>query len=168
MKNFLDELLEEVEHKEKTEQLAYYDLALIEIKELTKQIEVIFTQADKEAEIIKSWALSKASKLQDRITFIEQKLESYIRAEELKTLSLPNGTLKLRKNPDKVEITDMDVFLSKANKDMLTIIPEQLKPDLNKIKTYIKMKGEIPVGVNIISGEETFSIKLNKENQNGN
>lgn len=164
MKNFLDELLEEVEHKEKTEQLAYYDLALIEIKELTKQIEVIFTQADKEAEIIKSWALSKASKLQDRVTFIEQKLESYIRAEELKTVSLPNGTLKLRKNPDKVEITDMDVFLSKANKDMLTIIPEQLKPDLNKIKTYIKMKGEIPAGVNIIAGEETFSIKLNKEN----
>ncbi|MBZ0183316.1 MAG: host-nuclease inhibitor Gam family protein [Melioribacteraceae bacterium] len=164
MTNFLDELLLEVEQKEKSEQLAYYDLALIEIKSLTQQIEDIFSQADKEAEIIKSWALTKTSKLQDRISLLEQKLEQFIRAENLKSLPLPNGILKIRKSPDRIEITDLDTFLSKANNDMLTVIPEQIKPDLNKIKSFIKMNGKIPAGINLISGEDKFSITLNKEN----
>ena len=45
MKNFLDELLEEVESKEKSERLAYYDLAIKEITELEIEIADIFSQS---------------------------------------------------------------------------------------------------------------------------
>lgn len=163
MKNFLDELLEEVESKEKSEQLAYYDLALKEISALQTEISSIFSQSDREVEIIKSWALTKASKLQERVDFLSLKLESFIRSEGKKTIELPRGTLKLRKSPDRAEITNLSLFLESATSELLTVIPEQVKPDLIKIKAFIKLSGRIPRGVTITEGKEEFTYKLTKE-----
>ena len=59
MKTFLDELLEEVELKEDQQKEVYVDLLLIQIKNLQDEITTNFNNADKEIEIIKSWALSK-------------------------------------------------------------------------------------------------------------
>ena len=83
----------------------------------------------------------------------------------VKTLDLPNGTMKLHKKPDRVEITDINEFLASANVEILTIIPEQVKPDLNKIKSLIKRTGKAPVGTQLIEGVETFSYKLKMENK---
>ncbi len=71
----------------------------------------------------------------------------------------------MHKKPDRVEIEDLELFLKKAKPEMLSIIPEQLKPDLNKIKNYIKNK-PVPPGVKVIEGKEEFSYKLNGE-ENG-
>ena len=50
----------------------------------------------------------------------------------------------MHKKPDKVEIENLELFLSKSKPEMLTVIPEQVKPDLNKIKNYIKSKCNAP------------------------
>ena len=88
--------------------------------------------------MIKNWALTKNSKLQNRIDWLAIKLEAFIREQKEKTIELPNGVLKMHKKPDKVEITDLDVFLKHARSELLTIVPEQVKPDLNKIKAWMK------------------------------
>ena len=75
---------------------------------------------------------------------------------------MPHGTLKFHKKPDKVEISDMDLFLKNAKPEMLTAVPEQFKPDFNKIKAFIKEKGRVPEGVALIEGQQEFSYKLNK------
>ena len=168
--SFIDDILAEAEAKEQKLLKAHYDLILLEISKLQQQITDNFQQSEIEIQIINNWALQKNSKLQERISFYELKLEAYIREEGLKTVDLPNGTLKLHKKPDKAEVTDIDIFLKHAKQELVNIIPEQVKPDLNKIKAYIKLHKAVPQGVTLTEGKTEFSYKLNnhKEETYGN
>lgn len=161
--DFIDQILKEAELKEEKQTAAYYDLLLIEISRLEDQIAENFTEAEKEIKIIKEWALSKNSRLQDKISYLSRKLEAYIREEGVKTIELPHGELRYHKKPDKVEVTNLDQFLSSATTDMIRVVPEEIKPDLNKIKAFIKQKGRVPKGVTITEGKEEFSYKLNNK-----
>lgn len=165
--NFLDDLLLEAEQKEIKQTAAYYDLILLEISKLQRQIEANFAEAEKEIEIIKEWTLNKNSGIQDKMNFLALKLEAYIKEMGEKTISLPNGTLKMHKKPDKIEIEDLDLFLQRAKPEMLIVIPEQVKPDLNAIKAYIKTK-PVPPGIRVIEGKEEFSYKLNNRKEKDN
>ena len=78
--NFIDQLIQEAEEKQEKQTEAYFDLLLLEIKRLDSEIEKNFTEAEKEAELIKNWALTKNSKLQNRIDWLAMKLEAFIRA----------------------------------------------------------------------------------------
>ena len=160
--NFLDELLQEVELKEEEQTEAYFDLLLLQIKQLNSQIAYNFSQAEKECSMINNFVLHKNAQLQERIRWFELKLEAFIKERNEKTITLPNGTLKMYKKPDKVEIDNLELFLKKARPEMLTIIPEQVKPDMYKIKAYIKTK-PVPAGVKVTPGKEEFSYKLNGE-----
>jgi len=172
-KSFLDELLDEVESKETTLHLAHVDLILGEISNLEEQIAKNFEQTEKEIQILNEWTLRKNSKLQERIDWMTRKLEAFMReqGENVKTIELPNGKLLRRKQPTRLEITDMDEFMKNENLYQLgTLQPEILKPNLNMIKAFINMSRKIPMGVKVIEGIEKFSIKLNnnnKENDNG-
>lgn len=161
-KSFIDELLEEEEAKEEKRTEIYYDFLLLQARELQAAIEANFKTAEREAEIINQWALKKNMVLHERVGLIERKLEAFIREKGAKTLELPNGTLKLHKKPDKVEISDLNAFLANAKSEMLTVIPEQIKPDMSKIKAYLRQnyspKGV--AGITVIEGKEEFSYKI--------
>ena len=165
--NFLDELLKQAEVKEDEQTEAYFDLLLLQIKQLTKQIEYNFSQSEKECSMINTFVLHKNAQLQERIKLIEIKLQSFILEKKEKTIALPNGTLKMHKKPDRVEIEDLDLFLKKAKPEMLTVVPESYKPDMNKIKNYIKSK-PVPPGSKVIEGKEEFSYKLREESEEEN
>jgi hypothetical protein len=165
--NFIDDLIKEAEEKEEQQTEAYFDLLLLEIKRLNSEIEKNFTEAEKEIEMIKNWALMKNLKVQNRIDWLAIKLEAFIRERKEKTIELPNGVLKMHKKPDKVEITDLDLFLKHARSELLTIVPEQVKPDLNKIKAWMKTHS-VPKGVSVVEGKEEFSYKLNGKEQLNN
>ena len=165
--NFLEELIQESELKENEQTEAYFDLLLLQIKQLTKQIEYNFSQSEKECSMINSFVLHKNAQLQEKIRWLEMKLESFIREKKEKTIALPNGTLKMHKKPDRVEIEDLDLFLKNVKPEMLTVIPEQVKPDLNKIKNFIKTK-PVPPGIKLIEGKEEFSYKLREESEDEN
>jgi hypothetical protein len=113
--------------------------------------------------MINNFVLHKNAQLQEKIRWIELKLQSFILEKKEKTIALPNGTLKMHKKPDKVEIEDIELFLKKAKPGMLTVVPESYKPDMNKIKNYIKSK-PVPLGIKVIEGKEEFSYKLNGVN----
>lgn len=164
--DFLDELLNEAEEKEEEQSEAYFDLLLLSIRQLQKQIEYNFQEAEKECQMINSFTLHKNAQFQEKIRWSEMKLEAFIREKQEKTIALPNGILKMHKKPDRVEIEDIDLFLKNAKPEMLTVIPEQVRPDLNKIKAFIKTK-PIPAGIKVIEGKEEFSYKLNNEEENG-
>ncbi|MDF1612618.1 host-nuclease inhibitor Gam family protein [Stygiobacter electus] len=161
--NFIEELLTEIENKEKEDQLAYCDLLLIEANKIEEEMNKNQSQCEKEIEIIKEWMINKNVKLQERYELIKSKLNAIMLTTEKKTIELPNGIMKIRKQPDKVEIVDLELFLKNATKEMVTIIPEKLKPDLNKIKHYIKLTNKMPIGITLIEGKEEFTIKLKKE-----
>ncbi len=165
--NFLDELLREAELKEEAHSEAYFDLLLLQIKQLNKQIEYNFSEAEKECSLINNFVLHKNAQLQEKIKWLEIKLESFIKARDEKTITLRNGVLKMHKKADKLEIEDIDLFLKKAKPEMLTVIPEQIKPNLSAIKSYIKTK-PVPPGIKVIEGVAEFSYTLSKgELENG-
>ncbi|QQS37198.1 MAG: host-nuclease inhibitor Gam family protein [Ignavibacteriales bacterium] len=163
--NFMDELLKEVEAKEQEQTEASYDLMLLAIKKFQSEIEHNFQEAEKECKMIRNFILSKNSQIQERIKWLEMKLEAYIRERGDKTISLCNGTLKMHKKPDRVEIEDLELFLKNARKEWLTVVPEQIKPNLLAIKNHIKTR-PTPKGVKVIEGEIEFSYKLNNEEEN--
>ena len=107
--NFIEDILREAEEKEHQDIYSYMDLLLIEIKVHQLQIEKNFDTANREIEIINNWALNKNSKLQERIELLEKKLELFIKEDGVKTIDLPNGTIKMHKKPDKIEITDVPI-----------------------------------------------------------
>ncbi|MCE1168218.1 MAG: host-nuclease inhibitor Gam family protein [Sphingobacteriia bacterium] len=167
--NFLDELLAEAEAKEEQYTESYFDLLLTQVQQMQDQIAHNFSEADKEVAIIKQWALNKNHGLQVKIEWIEKKLEAFIRERKVKTLDLPHGVLKVHKKPDKVEITDLELFLKNARPEMLSVMPESVKPDLSKIKAYVKTHYTPPPGIKVIEGKEEFSYKLNnrKDDEDG-
>lgn len=158
--NFIDDLIADAEANEHKQTLAYFDLLVGEIARLESDISKNFEEAEREIQLINNWVLMKNTRLKERVDFIRLKLEKFIREEGQKTIDLPHGTLKLHKKPDKVEISDMAAFLAGAKAEMLNVIPEQVKPDLTKIKASIKKYGVIPEGVSFIEGKEELSLKL--------
>ena len=165
-KSFIDQLIEDAERRDKKLEQSHLDLILIEIRKLEEQIEKNFDTAAQEREIIKNWALERNSMLSSRIEWLSRKLELYLREEELKTLDLPNGTIRIRKQPEKVIVVSEEQFFKRATSALLNIIPETAKPDLLKIKAWIKRTGRVPDGVEVINGEEKFSYIIKKENGN--
>ena len=163
MDNFIDELLAEAEENEKQLHLAHIDLMLSEMKKLESEIETNFEQAEEEKRIIDSWAVSKNLKLQERIERITTLLKLFMDSQgnEVKTIDLPHGRLQRRRQPDKIEIVDLEKFLSNADRSIVTLQPEIVKPNLNKIKAYYRMTQKLPEGTRLIEGKEKFSIKLN-------
>ena len=157
---FIDNLLEQAEVNENNEALAYYDLVVKEITRLEGEIALVTSNTDREVAIIKNWALERNVKFFDRIEFLQLKLEAFIRAQDKKTIELPHGTLKLRAKPDKVEITDMELFMKSATKEMVIVKPEEIKPSLTNIKKWIKMTTKVPDGVAVIEGKTEFKLTI--------
>jgi len=162
---FIDELVKEAEEKEQKLNRELADLMLLEIRNLQEEIERVFDQAEKERTIIKNWAITKNSKLANRIEWISKKLELFLKEENIKTLELAFGSLRFRKQPDRVEILDNELFLNNANSSCLMIVPETAKADLNKIKAFIKISGRTPDGCEVIPGEIKFSYSINNNKE---
>jgi phage host-nuclease inhibitor protein Gam len=161
--NFLDELLADAELHEDKQTEAHYDLVIMEIARLeaviAKNIEIV----QMEMVIIKEWMINKNAVLTERCELLKRKLENYIKESGNKTIDLPHGILKIRKMPDKVEITDVELFLKNARAEMLNVIPEQIKPDLNKIKAFMKVSNKVPLGVSVIEGKEEFKLIIHNQ-----
>ena len=165
-KSFIDELIEEAEAKEEKLMQSHLDLILIEIRNLEDSIEKNFATASEEREIIKNWALNRNSLLNARIEWLCKKLEKFLKEEKIKTLDLPNGIIRTRKQQDTIVIIDEEKFFKNATSDMLSIVPETAKPDLLKIRAWIKKSGRVPKGVEKTAQPEKFSYTI-KRNGNG-
>jgi len=168
MTDLIEELLQEAEEDEKKLHLAHIDLMLSEMRKLEETISNNFAQSEEEKKIIDEWAITKNVKLQEKGDRIASLLKLFMesQSEDVKTIDLPNGKLTRRKGADKIVIVDMEKFLQNANKNMVTVQAEIIKPNLTKIKSYYKMTLKLVEGTELIEGEEKFNIKL-KEIEDG-
>ncbi len=108
------------------------------------------------------WLANKEKNIVSTIEFLSNRFRYYLKSNNLKSLSLPNGTIGLRKRPKKVEVVDEELFFQNANPSTLKHHPENYEPDLNAIKSHIKDTSELPKGVEIISQEDKFYYKLSE------
>jgi hypothetical protein len=163
--SFIDQIVGEAEENEQKLNCEMADLMLLEIRNLQEEIERVFEQAERERTIIKNWAITKNSKLTNRIEWLSKKLELFLKEEDVKTLELAFGTIRFRKQPDRIEIIDDELFLHNATSNVLTIVPESAKADLSKIKAFIKRTGRIPQGCEVIPGDVKFSYSINNHKE---
>jgi Bacteriophage Mu Gam like protein len=161
---FMEELLQDSIDKELKLEEQHVDLIILELQKYEKQIEKNFQTAQSEMDIINSWALSKNTALKEKGDFLKLKLKAYIKERGIKTLDLAHGVLKLRQTPQRVEVVCLSTFLASATADMITIQPEQVKPNLTLIRNYINSKGRVPDGIQVIEGTENFIIKFKEVN----
>jgi hypothetical protein len=131
------------------------------IKYLEDEIGQYKSTAEKLMQEIENWFKSKNKQKQSQIDFLSGRMEEYLRTREIKSMSLPAGIVGLRRQPDKVEVTNAELFYEKADAGLIRKIPETQEPDIPKIKQQIKQTGEVPDGVDVVSQESKFYYKLN-------
>jgi len=134
-------------------------LWVIKMKE--QEIKKVKVTSEKLIQDIEAWTDKKISQHQGQIDFLSKQMENYLRQNNQKSMGLPAGTIGLRKQQDKIQITDEDLFYQKADSVLLRCIPESYEPDMKKIKEHIKTTGEVPVGIEVTAQDKKFYYKLN-------
>jgi len=133
-------------------------LWVLKLKEA--EIEKCNSIAEGNIERTNNWLDTKHKKINSTIDFLSNQMRQYLSSQKLKSLSLPNGTIGLRKQPDSVIVTDEGLFLSVAKPELLRHLTESYEPDLKAIKDYLKNTGELPDGCELKSKSDKFYYKL--------
>jgi hypothetical protein len=107
------------------------------------------------------WLNEKETQIQNAIDWLTGQMKNYLITKDIKSLSLPNGTIGMRKQPEAIEVVDESSFISDASPDLLRHVPESYEPDLKAIKALIKETGEIPKGIELKAQNPKFYYKLN-------
>ena len=148
---YYDADIELIESEERAEEhlrtLAYWQAEAARIKD----------HADREVDKIEKWREAENEKIQRKIDWHEQGLRGFLWQSGAKTISLINGKLKRIKGRDRVEIPDVDAFVSQAPGEFLNV---KTIPDKTSVMAHIKETGEIPDGVDLVTGEDSFKVSL--------
>ena len=79
---------------------------------------------------------------------------------DLKTKTLPNGTMKIRKQQPLLVVEDRGLFLSKLpDNHELIRVTTKYDPDKKAIMKYIKETGDVPDGIVVEERDDKFTIK---------
>lgn len=123
----------------------------------------IEAHAQRQIERAQAWRDEELAKISPRITYHESGLIAYVQhtteAGKGKTIRLINGTLKRVAGQNRVEERDINAlktWCEKNGHDFLRIKYEAKKPEIHK---HIKTTGELPDGVELVPGEDSFKIE---------
>ena len=124
-------------------------------------------QAQSQIDKIKLWEEVQTAKHQKVIDDMTVRPQGYFYAlkstdPDLKTKSMVNGTMKVRKRHPLITVEDEGLFLQKDNGDLTRIVPASLAPDKKAIKKYIKETGDIPEGISVEERDDKFSVTINE------
>ena len=133
----------------------------------------VLLQAQKQIDKIRLWEEVQTGKHQKVIDGMTARLQGYFLAQvandpDLKTKSMVNGTMKVRKRQPLVHIEDKDVFLKNLGPNQHLKSGEELyrvttnyAPDKKAILAYVKDTGDIPEGITVENRDDKFSITIN-------
>ena len=129
-------------------------------------------QAQKQIDKIKLWEEVQTAKHQKVIDGMEIRLQSYFLAlvvdnPDLKTKSMVNGTMKVRKRQPLVKIEDKDLFFKRLGPEQhlkdgteLFRVNTKYEPDKKSILKYVKDTGDVPEGILVEERDDKFSITI--------
>ena len=120
--------------------------------------------AQAEIERITAWRNEENEKLQRSVSFFESLLHEYfmqLREDDpkLKTVKLPHGSLKMRKQqPDFIYNEDELLEWAKVFMPEVVVVKETVSK--NPVKKHIRETGEMVPGVTITERPEKFSVEV--------
>ena len=137
--------------------------AVRRIQHTYKNAEKIISEVDGEIEKLKAFKKAVLDKAEKSTEYLRGKLEQYTRRElegkRERSIQLPGAVIGLRKNPAKIEIADESKVLAELKRAYPEFVRVKESIDKKGLKAYIQQTGEIIPGVEIVEGEESFSIK---------
>ena len=140
-----------------------FDTYLWIIRQKEKELNKYRSISEESIKRTQLWLERKEKNFSTTIIFLSNQIKYYLKSNGIKTLSLPNGTIGLRKRPDTLEIINEELFYENAKVEFLRHTPESYEPDLKAIKDYIKQTSELPKGVILKSQEPKFYYKLTED-----
>ncbi len=140
-----------------------FDTYLWIIRQKEKELNKFKSIAEESINRTQLWLERKEKNFNNTINFLSNQIRYYLKSNGIKSLSLPNGTIGLRKKPDTLEIANEELFYENAKVEFLRHNPESYEPDLKAIKDYIKQTSELPKGVILKSQEPKFYYKLTED-----
>ena len=132
------------------------------IRQKEKELDKCKAIAEEAINRSQNWLDKKENAICSAIEFLTAQMRNYLKQNKLKSLSLPNGNIGFRKQPDSLEITDETLLFANARPEFLRHTPEKFEADLKSIKDYIKKTSEIPDGVELKTKEDKFYYKLSQ------
>lgn len=123
------------------------------------EVEQINAHAKKEIDRINEWRDEEVAKLQKKIAWHESGLIAFLQVQGKKTIKLINGTLKRIKGRDRVDVLDADALTKWAESNGANLLRVKVEPDKKAIMDHIKNTGELPDGVDVVTGEDSFKIE---------
>ena len=108
------------------------------------------------------WFEKQSTSLLKRINWHEESLRGYIAITGKKTVKLINGTIKTRSGSESTVITDEEAFMAWARKHNTELINEKTtySPAKKAIKDSVSAGGQMPDGVEFVTGEPSFKVDL--------
>jgi len=140
-----------------------FDTYLWIIRQKEKELNKYKSIAEGSINRTQLWLERKEKNFNSTISFLSNQIKYYLKSNGIKSLSLPNGTIGLRKRPDTLEIANEKLFYENAKVEFLRHTPESYEPDLKAIKNFINKSNEIPKGVILKSQEPKFFYKLTED-----
>src|SRR3990172_6129061 len=153
MVQWLDEMLADIESQETQRKLEFdklkADQALAAVGKIESDMAAVNTLADDEIKLIEHYRKTELERLEKKRAWLILNLEGFIRKhnEETgdKSLRLPHGNIGLRKQKDRYEISDPNVFAKVADRlGLWRLKPEQREPDLQAVSAMMKIQKSIP------------------------
>ena len=132
----------------------------------------IIQQAQKQIDKIRLWEEVQIAKHQGVIDGMTVRLQGFflglvVADPDLKTKSMVNGTMKVRKMQPLVVIEDKDLFLKNLGPDQhlkdgteLFRVNTKYEPDKKSILKYVKDTGDVPDGIMVEDRDDKFSITI--------
>lgn len=128
--------------------------------------------------LARKWLQEENGKLERHAAFFEQSLAAFhghlLEADpKRKTVSLPAGTLKARKHPDRVDVIDDAIFVKWAAAERPELIRTKVEPNKAEIRRLLAKgpsagdyglalvdpaTGEAAPGVVLVEGETSFAV----------
>lgn len=138
--------------------------ALRKMSKIKAEMDENIMTAQAEMERIVGWRDGENEKLQRSVSFFEGLLHEYFLTlresdPKLKTMKLPHGTLKMRKQQPQYEY-DEETLLpwAKENLPEAVVIKEAVAK--TPVKKYVQETGEMVPGVTITERPEKFSVEV--------
>ena len=129
------------------------DGVLWELGCIETELQQIQAMADEATQRIAQWRASEHDRLQRRIDFWSQVQAAFLQRQGCRTLRLPHGQLRLRRQPDRITVEDA----SALTPSFLRTVPAKQLPDLKKIRAHVGATGQVPPGVRVESQPDKLS-----------
>lgn len=161
--NGLDSEVSDLKEIQDLEPEMRLDRYLFVIRQKEKELQRCKALAEESINRTQSWYDKKANTISSAIEFLSGQMRNYLKQNQLKSLSLPNGNIGFRKQPDTIIIQNEELFLENAKPELLRHIEESYAPDIKAIKDYIKQSGgDLPKGIDLKPQESKFYYKLSE------